>query len=258
MSTRHSRPGAMRTIFPVRENMMTRRHVVPDDFPREPTPGLLAGAQPKLLVRKTGGRYHTVLTDEELWIRYDACEDLASQLAEYASRKTSASGLSLDEALERVEKGLKAKLGARQWDFSRDEMACVDGGVNPHINGGARLTRTINNEAPLTASAGGGRSQSEWIADVVEIGILGRGTLFAQQVMQGEVIVHADPRMQILDEFDDGKRLFGRPVVRYQEVEPTGNTRRQVCLVLHDFFSARALLRLLARCSALSRASLTR
>jgi hypothetical protein len=31
-----------------------------------------------------------------------------------------------------------------------------------------------------------------------------------------------------------------------------------VCQALHDFFSARALLRLLARCSALSRASLTR
>jgi len=30
----------------------------------------------------------------------------------------------------------------------------VDGGVNPHINGGARLTRTVNNEAPLTASVG--------------------------------------------------------------------------------------------------------
>lgn len=28
----------------------------------------------------------------------------------------------------------------------------VDGGVNPHVNGGARLTRTVNNEAPLTGS----------------------------------------------------------------------------------------------------------
>jgi len=69
-----------------------------------------------------GGRYYTELTDEELWIRYDACEDLAGQLAEYASRKMSASGLSLDDALERVEKGLKAKVDGGQWDFSRDEM----------------------------------------------------------------------------------------------------------------------------------------
>jgi hypothetical protein len=34
------------------------------------------------------------------------------------------------------------------------DLPDVDGGVNPHINGGARLTRTVNNEAPLTASVG--------------------------------------------------------------------------------------------------------
>jgi len=102
---------------------MTRRHAVPDDFPKEPSPGLVPGAQPKLLVRETDGRYHTCLTDEELWTRYDACEDLAAQLAAYASRKMSAPGLSLDDALGRVEKGLKAKVGAGEWDLSRGEMA---------------------------------------------------------------------------------------------------------------------------------------
>lgn len=104
---------------------MTRRHVVPDDFPREPSPGLVPGAQPKLLVREMDGRYHTGLTDEELWTRYDACEDLAGQLAGYASRKMSASGLSLDDALGRVEKGLKAKVSAGQWDISPAEIAWV-------------------------------------------------------------------------------------------------------------------------------------
>ncbi|MGF6810438.1 CheY-like chemotaxis protein [Paraburkholderia sp. Clong3] len=34
------------------------------------------------------------------------------------------------------------------------EALNVDGGVNPHINGGTRFTRTVNNEAPLTASVG--------------------------------------------------------------------------------------------------------
>ncbi|MET3232604.1 UNVERIFIED_ORG: hypothetical protein ABIC54_004809 [Burkholderia sp. 1263] len=113
----------MMTIFAVSETMTARRHVVPDDFPREPAPGLLPGAQPKLLVREVDGRYHTGLTDEELWTRYDVCEDRAGQLAEYGARKMSASGLSQNDALERVEKGLKAKVGAGQWDFSRDEMA---------------------------------------------------------------------------------------------------------------------------------------
>ena len=101
---------------------MTRPHAVPEDFPREPAPGAVPGAQPKLLVRETDGRYYTGLTDEELWTRYDACEDLAGQLAEYASRKMSAPGLSLDDALGRVEKGLKAKVGTGQWDFSHGEV----------------------------------------------------------------------------------------------------------------------------------------
>jgi hypothetical protein len=103
--------------------MMTRRRVVPDDFPREPAPGLLPGAQPKLLVLEVDGRYLSGLTEDELWARYDGCEDLAGQLAEYASRKMSASGLSLDDALGRVEKGLKAKVGTGKWDFSRGETA---------------------------------------------------------------------------------------------------------------------------------------
>lgn len=104
---------------------MTRRHAVPDDFPREPSPGLVPGAQPKLLVREMDERYHTGLTDEELWTRYDACEDLAGQLAGYASRKMPASGLSLDDALRRVEKGLKVKVSSGQWDFSSAEIAWV-------------------------------------------------------------------------------------------------------------------------------------
>jgi hypothetical protein len=102
--------------------MMTRQRPVPDDFPREPVPGLVSGAQPKLLVREMAGRYHSGLTDEELWTRYDACDNLAGQLAEYASRKMFASGLSLEDALGRVTKGLEVKVGAGEWDFSRSEM----------------------------------------------------------------------------------------------------------------------------------------
>jgi len=104
---------------------MTRRHVVPDDFPTEPAPGIVPGAQPKLLVREMEGRYRTGLTEEELRARYDACEDLAGQLAACASRKMSVSGLSLDDALGRVEKGLNGKVGAGQWDLSPAEITWV-------------------------------------------------------------------------------------------------------------------------------------
>lgn len=125
--------------------LMTRRHAVPDDFPREPAPGLVSGAQPKLLVRETDGRYHAGLTDEELLARYDVCEDLAGRLAEYGSRKMSLFGLSLNDALGRVEKGLKAKVGADQWNLSPAEIAWV-----------MKRTRALLSEA-----ASGGRIQHD-------------------------------------------------------------------------------------------------
>ncbi|KVR42433.1 hypothetical protein [Burkholderia multivorans] len=103
---------------------MTDRHV-PDDFPREPDFGSVTGAQPKLLVRQVNGRYQSALTEEELWVRYDACEDLAAQLSRYASRKIATSGLTTDVALSRVEKGLKLKVNAREWDLSRPEIDWV-------------------------------------------------------------------------------------------------------------------------------------
>lgn len=43
---------------------MTCLHPVRDDFPREPAPGLMPAAQPRLLVRKMDKRYRIGLTDE--------------------------------------------------------------------------------------------------------------------------------------------------------------------------------------------------
>lgn len=60
---------------------MTDRRV-PDNFPREPDPGSVTGIQPKLLVREVDGRYQSGLSEKELWVRYDACEDLAAQLSQ--------------------------------------------------------------------------------------------------------------------------------------------------------------------------------
>ncbi|MDR6392577.1 hypothetical protein J2803_005216 [Paraburkholderia phenoliruptrix] len=98
---------------------------VPDDFPREPDLGSVTGVQPKLLVREVDGRYLSGLTEEQLWVRYDACEDLASQLSAYASRKMSSSGLSQDVALTRAEKGVRLKVDSGEWDFSQAEVAWV-------------------------------------------------------------------------------------------------------------------------------------
>lgn len=99
--------------------------LVPDDFPREPDLGAVPGVQPKVLVRKTGGRYQSALTEEELLARYDTCEDLAVQLCDYAARKSASTGMALDVALLRAEKGARAKVDSGEWEFSQSEVAWV-------------------------------------------------------------------------------------------------------------------------------------
>jgi hypothetical protein len=103
---------------------MTDRRV-PDDFPRDQDLGSITGVQPKVLVRKVDGRYQSGLSEEQLWVRYDACEDLASQLSTYVSRKMACSGLSPDVALTRAEKGVRFKVDAGGWDFSQCEVTWV-------------------------------------------------------------------------------------------------------------------------------------
>jgi hypothetical protein len=40
-----------------------------------------------------------------------------------------------------------------------------------------------------------------------------------------EVVVRGDTLASIVDEFDDGERLIGGPVLRDQEVEPVSDAR---------------------------------
>jgi hypothetical protein len=101
---------------------MTDEHVVPEDFPREMLTGSVAGSHPKLLLRKVGDRYFAGLTPEELYERYDACEDVAQQLAVYTQRKIGTEGWGFDEALHRVEMGVQNKVRAGTWDFSSAEI----------------------------------------------------------------------------------------------------------------------------------------
>lgn len=104
---------------------MTLRHVVPDDFPREPCLGAVPGPQPKLLVREKDGRYYTGNTDGELLARYGSCEDLARQLAAYASRKMFQFGRALDNVLRKIEKSASGKVCTGLWDFSPAEITWV-------------------------------------------------------------------------------------------------------------------------------------
>ncbi|MFL9885144.1 hypothetical protein PQR66_19030 [Paraburkholderia agricolaris] len=104
---------------------MTRQHAIPDDFPKEPSPGVVTGAQPKLLVREKDGRYYTGLTDDELQTHYEVCEDLARQLSAYTSRKMLKSGWSFVDVFAKVERSVNGKVNAREWDFSPAEITWV-------------------------------------------------------------------------------------------------------------------------------------
>ncbi|CAL8476893.1 conserved protein of unknown function (plasmid) [Caballeronia sp. S22] len=101
---------------------MSQKHL-PVDFPRSPSQGAISGAQPKLLLRKVGDTYHAGPTDDEVYERYIACDDLAEQLAAYAYRKMTANAWSLQTALSKVEAGVLKKVDSGIWDFSTAEVA---------------------------------------------------------------------------------------------------------------------------------------
>jgi hypothetical protein len=119
---------------------MTHRQI-PDDFPRTPDLGSVAGAQPKLLVREVDGCYQGGMTDEELFVRYDACEDLAVQLFEYVRRKISTTGMSRDVALSRAEKGARMKVDSGAWEFSQPELAWVLNRTTELLSAGSAATQ---------------------------------------------------------------------------------------------------------------------
>lgn len=60
---------------------------VPEDFPGEPDPAALTGAQPKIGVRQIHGKYISGYTTEERAARYEMCADLVLQLVRYYERK---------------------------------------------------------------------------------------------------------------------------------------------------------------------------
>ena len=100
--------------------------VVPEDFPRELAPGTVGGYRPKVLLRRTGDRLVSGVTDEELSDRYEACEDLARQLVSYVRRKYAENPpQSLGDALSKVETDVTKKASSGQWDVSSAEVIWI-------------------------------------------------------------------------------------------------------------------------------------
>ena len=92
---------------------------IPEDFPRGPPTGAVAGAQPKLLLRKVGDTFVSGWTEEELAVRYEICADLVTQLIPYVRRKREANpAWSRAEFESRLATGIRSK----PWGLTEPEI----------------------------------------------------------------------------------------------------------------------------------------
>jgi hypothetical protein len=83
---------------------------VPADFPRDPTPALLSGTQPKLAGRWIDGRLIVGLTAAERFERWDMCEDLAQQLVPKTLKDAAKYPMhSHDVTLKRIRRAIEGK-----------------------------------------------------------------------------------------------------------------------------------------------------
>lgn len=144
--------------------------LVPADFPRS-CGGSVSGAQNKLIVRKFDGRFVAGMTDEELWVRYDACRDLVMKLTEHAkAKRVQYAKLSLPEFLRR----LRAGVVKRGWNLAAEELDWVMRHVAAGMGGGpgdgqSRAALDVNR---LTPGPGSAEMQVETLVDCVRAKLL--------------------------------------------------------------------------------------
>ena len=86
--------------------------VVPDDYPRDPYPTGLGGAQPKFAARLINGRYVVGLTEDELKERFVFCANWLEQLVEYVPKKLAKNPeISIEDVLQYVHSGIRRERG---------------------------------------------------------------------------------------------------------------------------------------------------
>ncbi|WP_145987417.1 hypothetical protein [Cupriavidus taiwanensis] len=94
---------------------------IPLDFPNDPFPAAVGGAQPKFATRVVDGTYVVGLTHEERVERYLMCADLVDQLSNYCRRKADEHpDWSQEALLNRMEKGIRDKQAV--WNLGRSEV----------------------------------------------------------------------------------------------------------------------------------------
>ncbi|WP_271007429.1 hypothetical protein [Paucibacter sp. B51] len=144
--------------------------LVPADFPRS-SGGSVSGAQSKLIVRKIDGRFVGGMTDEELWVRYDACRDLAMKLTEHAQRKRGQyAKLSQREFLRRLRAGVVKRgwdLAVEEFDWVMQRVAVAMGGEPGDVQSWAAL-----DVSPLTPGTCLTEAQVETLVDCVRAKLL--------------------------------------------------------------------------------------
>jgi hypothetical protein len=103
---------------------------VPADFPQSRPPAALAGAQPKLAVRKMGGTFSADFTPEELTARYSMCDDLLVQLLPYCNRKRREHpAWTESQLLTKVAASLRIK----GWDLTEPEIEWLVGQLSTQL-----------------------------------------------------------------------------------------------------------------------------
>lgn len=86
--------------------------VVPDDYPRDPCPAALGGAQTKFAARLVEGRFVVGLTDEERRERYLYCANWVESLVAYIPKKRlRRADMSLEDVLQYVHAGIRSERG---------------------------------------------------------------------------------------------------------------------------------------------------
>lgn len=95
--------------------------LVPEDFPQDPFPASLAGAQLKVVACEIDGRYLVGLTEDERRGRYRMCADLVEQLIAYTEKKQLQRGdLTMTALLDEIDASVRRKgweLGSVEFDW---------------------------------------------------------------------------------------------------------------------------------------------
>ncbi len=100
--------------------------VVPEDFPHDPFPASLAGAQLKVVASEVDGRYVVGLTEDERRGHYLMCADLVEQLTGYTERKRiERQDLTLAALLDEIDAGIRRKgweIGPVEFDWIMNRL----------------------------------------------------------------------------------------------------------------------------------------